>query len=90
MPSVETLREWLKNCPQNVPPGPSDLSGYVADGIEVCSACAGRLLARGCHLGAIVVPVWDQEVSCEVCGNQSGAEHAACAAEAARDTAQDR
>lgn len=72
MPDVETLREWLKYSPsaRDVPAGATDLKGFVADGIEICSECCGRLMARGCRLGDKMEPVYDRTVTCELCGEE--------------------
>ena len=70
--NIATLREWLEHSPPAaaVSAFPPDLSGFMADGIEICAECSGRLMARGCRLGDKVEPIWERPVVCELHGEE--------------------
>lgn len=65
---IKELREWLEHSPPagSIQASPPDLSGFKADGVEICAECSGRLMARGCRLGDKVEPIWERPVVCQV------------------------
>ena len=64
---ADKLRGWLEHAPAKTAPAPDGLNGWTADGVTICSACAGRLLDRGCRLGEKVAPIWDKTIMCDLC-----------------------
>lgn len=65
-------REFLAHAPSRGIAGPIDLVGWKGM-IEVCSVCAGRIMARGCSMQELATePVWDPcVVSCDLCSKEN-------------------
>lgn len=71
---IEIGRQWLEHAPEGKPGAPG-LAGFHGAVGFVCSKCAGRIIARGCHLARLAsAPVWDDRpdvplyVKCALCG----------------------
>jgi len=61
---VAELRRFLEHAPKTALPSP--VKGWRVEGVHVCGACAGRIMARGCVLGAGAEPIWEGDVRCDV------------------------
>jgi hypothetical protein len=69
--TVAQLRIAIEHAPASPGPIAADLLGWwTADGVYICSTCAGRIIARGCQLPRGVEAVWAGQPygTCCTCG----------------------
>ena len=74
-PTIETLRRFLEHAPKDPGKLAPALLGWTlttnnGDGEKhyfVCAHCAGRIMARGCHLPGNPEPVWKSTGIKETC-----------------------
>jgi hypothetical protein len=73
MTTIEYLKTSLEHAPQSPGQLASNLVGWSVpttegDTLIVCARCAGRILARGCHLPQNSEPIWrSSEIASVVC-----------------------
>jgi hypothetical protein len=59
MNTEQMLKDAIEHAPKNPGKLAANLRGWwTPDGYYVCAACAGRIMARGCHLPNCSNPVW--------------------------------
>lgn len=57
--TVTDLRTAIEFAPRSASDGNPDLAGFIIDDHFVCSACCGRISARGCgYMLSSASPVW--------------------------------
>lgn len=61
MGTIETLRRYLEHAPKDPGPIAPGLAGWNFPEGQICSTCAGRIIARGCPLPPGSEPIWGTE-----------------------------
>ena len=56
---VATIRAAIEHAPPATPSADGLLGWRTPEGNCVCSACASRIMGRGCRLPEGSTPVWD-------------------------------
>lgn len=69
MTTLEYLETSLEHAPKSPGPLAPNLVGWSMDEgkLTICAHCAGRILARGCHLPRDSEPLWHGPVAIICC-----------------------
>ena len=72
---LKQLKTAIEGAPENSGPIAPGLLGYHTSESYVCSACAGRIMSRGCsHLFKTFIPHWQDQSKpggvCALCNRQ--------------------